>query len=198
MNDYRVRLYRTCLYQVPAAVGVWCRAEDLDGVDGQIRRSLTAYQGEDVRCITDPVALDQYLADYVTWLCPLAVLAAAANIAAWQNGPRTGGIIGSLGGEAHVIDEHMAEILPQVWCLSYAGGPGLLLQGSRQAAWKMREYLEYPGQQFTWNDVRLHLKQQSVSAYLYVTDGSGGEGILACGDEQKEERICLSDNNISF
>lgn len=107
-------------------------------------------------------------------------------------------IIGSLGGEAYVIDEHMAEILPQVWCLSYAGGPGLLLQGSRQAAWKMREYLEYPGQQFTWDDVRLHLKQQSVSAYLYVTDGSGGEGILACGDGQKEERICLSDNNISF
>ena len=72
------------------------------------------------------------------------------------------------------------------------------MPGSRQAAWKMREYLEYPGQQFTWDDVRLHLKQQSVSAYLYVTDGSGGEGILACGDGQKEERICLSDNNISF
>ena len=90
MNDYRVRLYRTCLYQVPAAVGVWCRAEDLDGVDGQIRRSLTAYQGEDVRCITDPVALDQYLADYVTWLCPLAVLAAAANsgLAEWATDRR--------------------------------------------------------------------------------------------------------------
>lgn len=104
---------------------------------GRGNPELTAFLGKqcvgvDVNSmITDPVALDQYLADYVTWLCPVSVVAAAANIAAWHNGPRTGGIIGSLGREVHVIDEHMAEILPQVWCLSYPGGPGLLLQGSR-------------------------------------------------------------------
>lgn len=198
MNDYRIRLYQTCLYQMPAAVGIWCRAGDLEGLDEHFRRKLTAYRGKDVRCITDPVALDQYLADYVTWLCPVSVVAAAANIAAWHNGPRTGGIIGSLGGEVHAIDEHMVEILPQVWCLSYSGGPGLLLQGSRQAAWKVREFLEYPGKQYTCDEIRAYLKQQKVVTYLYVTDGSGGEGILAGGDGQKEERICLSNNNKLF
>ena len=189
--SYSCKLYRTEIDGKLAAIGIWCHTKDILSVDDEIRMNLLSCEGETMAHSMDPVAIDRYLAVFVERVCPPGVLAAAATLQAWTAGPRTGGIIGSMHQSAPGRGENPERLAADVWCLSYPGGPGIIVNSSLDTAWQLRAYLNRYGHEQPWPTLRKWLLRAGISHYLYVTDGSGGKGMLACGNSGNESLLHL-------
>jgi hypothetical protein len=142
----------------------------------------------------DPVLLDRYLALALREACPKGTIA-AMSFCAWRFGPASGGVIGSLEEPPSSAGEEVEEISGGVWCCAFPGGPGFAAAGSRRGALEIRQAISDCRNQHCppWPEFQKWLLRRRIQSYLYVSDGSGGEGLLSAGGRNGSKTVFLRD-----
>lgn len=161
----------------PFAAGVLCRR----GIFPAAWKGLEELSKWQIPDANDPVLLDQMIALELAAVCPKEATAAAMTVGAWKVGPISGGVIGAPHSDSNSAAGELEELEPGVWCSAYPGGPGFVLMGDRASALEAQQTITGCRNQSasSWPAFRKWAQSHSIRNFLYVQDGSGGEGLLA-------------------
>lgn len=175
----------------PLAIGILCR-EDAKVSVGYVLERMCLWVPPETY---DPLLLDQAMTDEMNILCSENVVAAGMSLCAWRYGPSAGGVIGAPRKLSSTADGELEELDENVWCCAYSGGPGFVVCGSKKQALTAQQIITgFRNQHMSpWQPFKKWLGDELIVNYLYVSDGSGEEGLLSVGGKNGATTFSLSD-----
>ncbi|MDD5921568.1 MAG: hypothetical protein PUC44_00065 [Eubacteriales bacterium] len=179
-REYHQIILTGFLSKIPFALGILYPPERETEVQEQLRSLSSQNIGIDPIDPWDGPGLDRKLSGLLNQSAFIG-LPAAVTACAWKCGPRAGSVIGLAGSADFSADENVSEVSPGLWCGAYPGGPGYLIAADRKKALYVDQEISVAHTLGT-DPLPAFLKaceKEKIKTYLFVTDGSGGDGLIA-------------------
>jgi|GEM_PF-3578781 len=175
----------------PFAVGILCDKESWASAERELGHIYYWTPPETY----DPVFLDQLMIDEIEKLCPYGVVVAGMTFCAWRHGPSAGGVIGNPGKSVSSACGELEQLSEDVWSSAYPGGPGFAILGNRKQALHAQQIVTgFRNRNIPpWDVFREWLQDEGIRSYLYVTDGSGRNGVLSVKGDNAVMTLSLKD-----
>ena len=124
----------------------------------------------------DIYLVDFNLADVITKLSPVWVEAVGAAVAIPDITGSTGGILGNPFASKESANGVLEEIGPDLWLITFPGGPGVAFQGSYENGVKLQQLVlaQAPDIEGTVDSL-LRFMPKISDIFVIVTDGSGAK-----------------------